>query len=186
MSAFLGLIVFVTGVFAGQLLQYDDGTATWFSFDGKYRGVAFDVGHFNPDASGFDLNTVEYWFYNSGIPLWDTDQFYAEVWEGGVGGPVGLLATQTVTALHFSPCYLQLSDPLTTGTGFWCLVNTELSANGSPSLLGDDVTDHDRSLFSSNMTSWTAWTLGDYLVRADGEYFFSLETGSWAAIKALF
>ncbi len=186
MSAFLGLVVFVTGVFAGQLLQYDDGTATWFSFDGKYRGVAFDVGHFNPDASGFDLNTVEYWFYNSGIPLWDTDQFYAEVWEGGVGGPVGLLATQTVTALHFSPCYLQLSDPLTTGTGFWCLVNTELSANGSPSLLGDDVTDHDRSLFSSNMTSWTAWTLGDYLVRADGEFFFSLETGSWAAIKALF
>lgn len=186
MRTFLGLFVFAAGLLAGQLLQYDDGTATWFSNEGKYRGVAFDVGHFNPDASGFDLSFVEYWFYNSGIPPWDTDQFYAEVWDGETAGPVSLLAMQTLTALHYSPCYLDLVDPVTTGTGFWCIVNTELSANGSPSLLGDEEPDHNRSFYSNNMATWTAWTFGDYMVRADGEYFFHLGTGSWASIKALF
>ena len=170
-----------------SVLQYDDGVPYTFSFDGKYRGVSFDARDFDGDAVDFSLSYVEYWFFNFGTPPWDTSQFTAEVWAGDLAGPENQLASQQITAVHNSAVYLGFPTPLNVTTEFWCIVNTGLSANGSPSLIGDGAPDGGRSFYSADMASWLPWSTGDYFIRAGGEFSYtSLERTTWASIKGLY
>lgn len=186
MLKFLLIPVFAAFASGITVLQYDDGIATWFSFDGMYRGVSFDLADFDPDASGFSLGYVEYWFFDPGLPPWDTAQFTAEVWSGPISGPQELIYSDLVVAVHFSPVYLEIGVPLVTGTDFWCIVNTEFSSYGSPSLLGDVEPDAGRSFHADEVSAWTPWDKGDYMVRAAGDFAYSMNAGTWASIKNLF
>jgi len=173
----------VPGGYDAEVLQYDDGTAGWITWGGTYRGVWFNTQDFNPSSIGFALEQMEYWFYNSG---WTTDQFYSEIWNGDDTGPVPpRLVQKIVVAIHYAPCYHIFNPPLDVEQNFWGVVNTKRSTGGWPSILGDN-TPEEHSFFSDDMITWEPWELGDYFIRAHGEFASSFDAGSWGSIKALF
>ncbi len=192
MAAFAGQVrVDVPGVGGGgydaEVLQYDDGSPHWLTWGGTYRGTWFNTQDFDPSSGGFALEQMEYWFYEHNERPWDTDEFYSEIWNGDDMGPVSpCLAQAVVVAPHYAPCYHTFATPLDVEQNFWGLINTTMSAGGWPSVLGDN-TPGENSFFSDDMIVWEPWgELGDYLIRAHGEFTYSLEAGSWASIKALF
>jgi len=179
------LVLMVASLAGAEILQYDDGTPTQQTFEGIWRGVAFDVQDFTPDATGFLLQQVEYWFYDSGSPAWETADFWAEVFSGGIGGPEAMYVVEQITALHYAPVYLNLGGGVPVPQEFWCVASSQLSTNGSPSLMGDAAAGSGRSFFSNDLSNWTPWTVGDYIIRAHGENAYSLEATSWGQIKNL-
>jgi hypothetical protein len=167
-------------------LQYDDGTPVWLNWGGVYRGVWFNTSDFQPGEFGFLLKSLEFWFYEHSAYPWETAQFYAEVWNGDQNGPVELLDSQEVTAVHYAAVFSLCDPPLDCEINFWGLMNTNLSDGGWPSILGDG-TPGEHSFYSDSMTVWEPWGLvGDYLLRAHGGYPVSLERTTWGAVKALF
>jgi hypothetical protein len=133
------LLLTSAGSGSDVVLQYDDGTAGWLTWGGLYRGVWFNAEDFAPGSQGFLLEFSEYWFYHHSSCPWDTDEFYAEIWSGDQNtGPGNLLDTQVATAVHYSPTHVSHYPPLViTEPDWWQLVNTEMSAGGWPSTLGD-------------------------------------------------
>ena len=180
--------------FDWEVLQYDNGTPMWFTWAGTYRGTWFNTQDFMPGSQGFNLRTMEYWFYESTSYPWDTAQFYSEVWSGDDQGPVDLLAQKLVTAVHYAPCYHYLVPYVATDQHFWGIVNTELSSGGWPSILADGqykgLPDH--SYFSDDFIIWEPWSLswpefGDFFIRASSwPPPSSIEQTTWGAVKALF
>jgi hypothetical protein len=169
-------------------LTYFNGTPHWVSWDGVYRGTWFNTEDFVPGSTGFNMNHVEYWFYESASYPWDTNQFYSEVWNGLQTGPEVLLALEVLTALHYAPCYHVIVPDLITEQYFWCLVNTEISAGGWPSILGDNSMPGDagHSFFHDGL-SWQTWELGEYYILAYWWYIgSSFEMTTWGALKTLF
>ncbi len=141
-----------------------------------------------PAAPAFNLEQVEYWFYEHSSYPWDTADFYAEVWNGDEMGPLVLLAQESVTALHVCTLLLHLRPRLPEEQNFWCLINTEMSAGGWPSVLGDfsQPGDAGHSFFSDDFIVWEPWgEMGEYFIRAHG-YFLALNSTTWGAVKALF
>lgn len=161
------------------VLQYDDGTAAWFSWGGPCPGVWFHLDDFTPGAAGFSVSSTEMWFYHSASYPWDTDQFLCELYSGDWdSGPADLLDQSMVTAVHYAPCFAFYSSPVDVGTDFWTVVNTEMSAGGWPSLLRDsESTDPPHSIPQPG---------GDWLVRMHGDPVLGLEDVSWGSVKTLF
>ncbi len=171
-----------------DVLSYDNGTFHWLTWGGMYRGTWFNTDDFLPGSTGFSLEQVEYWFYEHSSYPWDTADFYAEVWNGDDMGPLVLLAQESVTALHVAPCYFTFDPALAVEGNFWGLINTEMSAGGWPSVLGDFSTPGDagHSFFSDDFIVWEPWgEMGEYFIRAHGE-FNALNSTTWGAVKALF
>ncbi len=201
---FIALAVFAFAVFAGNqwiegipvaggstdqdYLQYDDGTAFWLTWGGQWRGVWFNVVDFNPGGTGYSMDFSEYWFFHHTSYPWDVSDFYAEVWNGDYLTPTALLDQTMVTAIHFTPVYVNFSTPLVCQPDFWGLVNTEMSAGGFPALLGDNTPPAvDHSYFSDDFYVWEPWGMGDYFVRVDGEIVTNaLDNDTWGAIKSIF
>ena len=177
-----------------DVLQYDDGTIAWLTWNGLYRGTWFHTADFYPESCEFMADAAEFWFYHTSAgPYWDTNDFVAEVHNGGSGGPDEMLFDTTVVAEHYAAVIVELPDSLQTAAHFWLVVNTELSAGGWPSSLGDNSpnsTDH--SFFSDDGEEWEPWivegeTACDYLIRAHGEPVgLGLESATWGGIKALY
>lgn len=168
-------------------LTYFNGSPHWVSWDGVYRGTWFNTDDFMPGSQGFNLGQVEYWFYEHLSYPWDTDEFYSEVWNGDQTGPQILLAQETVTASHYSPCHHEAD--VVTEQNFWCLVNTEMSAGGWPSILGDYSMPGDagHSFYSDDFILWEPWgEMGEYYISAGYSWWPSTDATTWGAVKALF
>jgi hypothetical protein len=190
--AVVGSVRLETPVIVGgtdQILQYDDGSAWWCTWGGLYRGVWFDVTDFDMDGYGFIAEYTEFWFYHMSDSPWDTDQFYAELWNGEASGPVTRLDQTSMIATHYAPVYANYSPTIETEANFWTLVYTRMSSGGWPSTIGDNTpnpTNH--SFTSDNFFLWEPWTASanDLFIRAGGDLLSALETESWGSIKLLY
>lgn len=153
-----------------DLLQYDDGTAYWLTWSGLYRGVWWDLEDFCPGMPGCNVCEMEYWFYHHASYPWDTSAFYAELCDGTPVAPTAEVWNESVTAVHYAPCHAQ-PDDVFVYDNFWSLVNTEMSAGGWPSLLGDNTPQSvSHSFFSDDFVEWQPWIMGgatanDFFVR---------------------
>jgi hypothetical protein len=175
--------------------QYDDGTANWLSWAGLYRGVWFNTQDWVPGAGGATLSSLEFWFYHHASYPWDTASFYAELYNGGAAAPATLLDQTSVTALHYSPVYTDYTEffypwGIEVEQNFWGVVNTEMSAGGWPSILGDNTPQPvSHSFFSDDFIVWQPWVMGgatanDFFIR--GESCLGLDETTWGSIKTLF
>jgi hypothetical protein len=178
-----------------DLLQYDDGLATWLTWGGLYRGVLFDLADFyEPVPGGFYVENVEFWFYHHSAYPWDTSDFYGEIWDGDAAEP-GLLDAQAVLqASHYSAVNWSVTPPCSTaGQYFWVILNTSMSSGGWPALLGDgtpSTTGASHSFYSDDLMLWEPWIVSgdmasDYLIRVEGEPMDAsvLETMTWGLVK---
>jgi len=169
-------------------LSYFNGTPHWLTWSGMYRGTWFNTEDFMPGSTGYNVDCAEYWFYEStNTDPWDTDEFYSEVWNGDQTGPEVLLAQAVVTALHYSPCSHIINPSIETEQHFWFLVNTEMSAGGWPSILGDYSMPGDagHSFYSDDFIIWESWgELGEFAIAE--AFLGSFESTTWGSLKALF
>jgi hypothetical protein len=171
--------------------QYDDGTAYWLTWGGLYRGTWFHAQDFSPWGYGFTIESLEFWFFeNMG---WDTNHFYAELWNGGGAEGPGILIDQTsVTAAHYTAVYSYYSPPISLDANFWGIINTQMSVGGWPSNLGDNTPQPvSHSFFSDDLSTWDPWLIqgtiaNDYFIRANGTLLVGLDQTTWGAIKTLF
>ncbi len=170
---------------AGDWLVYDDGTPAWYSWDGVYRGVWFNYGDFVPGGGqSLPLGNSQLWFYHGTTQIWDTSDVYIEVWNGDSMGPVTQLDQTLVTAEHFTAVLTEYNPQIIVDGNFWILANTELSAGGYPSILGDG-TPGEHSFFSDDFIMWEPWgNNGDYLIQA--YMYWNLNGTSWGSIKTVF
>jgi hypothetical protein len=173
-----------------DLFQYDDGTAHWLSWDGLYRGVWFHAQDFG-QGDVFVVSQLEFWFFHHSSFPWDIASFYAELWAGDQSGPATQMDQVSITAEHYSPTYADYGYLEPDGDA-WGLVNTEMSAGGWPSLLGDNTPNPvNHSFFSSDsFRAWEPWimqgpTANDYFIRIVGS-IHDLDQSTWGAIKTLF
>jgi hypothetical protein len=171
-------------------LTYFDGTPWWYTWGGVYRGTWFDAEEFYGFATTFHIEAAEYWFYHGSTGVWDTSDVYLEVWNGDQMGPTAQLDQQMVTASHYAPTTATYDPYVECEQNFWLAVNTELSAGGWPSILGDNSPDDvDHCFFSDDGIVWEPWiiqgpTSNSYWMTASGEA--NLSDTSWGSIKALY
>ena len=183
-TSILLLAVLTAGCFADAELAYHDGTPGWLNWSGTYRGTWFDVEDFIPGSENFLVEWVELWFYQHPDRPWDTNQFSVELWNGDAGGPVEFLASEEGTAQTAGVTLIYFDPPVETSPDFWCIVNTEFSAGGWPSLLADGIPS-EHSFFSEDFWIWESFDLGDYFM-AVGNDTEALSRTSWGAMKTLF
>jgi hypothetical protein len=171
--------------------QYDDGTANWLTWGGLYRGTWFNLEDFEPGLPGVTLGYLEFWFFHHASYPWDVSSFYSELYEGDAVAPATQLNQTSVTAIHYSSVHASYSWPgIEVGQNFWGLVNSEMSAGGWPSILGDNTPNPvSHSFFSDDFIVWEPWiisgaTANDYFLRA-GQYI-GLDETTWGSIKTMF
>lgn len=167
-----------------DVITYDDGSAYWITWEGQYRGVYFLPDEFYYPHLGCLVEGAEFWFYHHTSYPWDTSQFYSELWEGDLLGPMTNLHSFEVTATHYSAVTDEFPPDIWGIWGFWIIENTELSAGGWPSLLGDNspnFTGEPRSFSSIDFIIWEPWLSGEASVNME-----SISKCSWGAIKTLF
>lgn len=175
----------------GYWLEYDDGTPGWYSWNGTYRGVWFDIQDFVPGANAWFLTQSEFWFYHEETShTWDTSDFFAELWNGDVNGPVTKLDQQIVTALDYAPVYADYSS--LTERHFWAVVNVDMSNGGWPSILLDNQDSSvSHSFLSDDYIDWTPYTLTsgkiiNFLIAVQWEQGPAIERLTWGSLKATF
>lgn len=175
---------------AYQWLSYHNGTPAWLTWVGTYRGVWFDIEDFRPGGGSSLIAQTELWFFHHSEHPWDTSNAYVELYNGDAAGPITLLDQQMITAQHFTPVYVYYVPPIQVDPDFWIVLNTELSAGGWPSLLGDN----DQSLlphsFFHDFINWEPWSIGgaycNYFISAFVEAPSSLRGTSWGSLKNCF
>lgn len=171
--------------------SYDDGTACWMTWSGTYIGVWFDADDFLYESTYLDH--LEFWFFHDAGYPWDTSSFYADLYDGGPTGPDSLLARTLLTATQYSPVYADYGPAgQLEVTSWWVVENTELSAGGWPSLLGDGTPNSNgtHSYFSNDLVLWQSWvpqgsSASDYIIRT-GWWEIGLGQTTWGSIKTLF
>ncbi len=178
------LLVFVS--YGEVVLSYHDSNPQWLTWGGTYRGTWFDAEDFVPGTTGCLIESAELWFYQSPNHLWDTSQVYVELWNGGAGGPTELLSRVEVTALlQPSATVVYFDPPVETEPDFWCILNTEFSAGGWPSILADG-TPSGHSLYSDDGLIWEEFDIGDYFISVCHDDDSSLQRTTWGGVKAVF
>jgi hypothetical protein len=196
-SAFAGNVWIEPGPAGGSTdadyLQYDDGSPSWLTWAGTYRGVWFNTEDFVPGYGGFGLDFSEYWMYHHSSYPWDVSDFYAEVWNGDYMGPLVSLDVTQITALHYAPVFANYSPQLEAESSFWSLEDTEMSAGGWPAMMGDATPPTvDHSYYSDDFFVWEPWSdgvnTGDLLTRVEGDFLNPgvLSNATWGAIKTTF
>ncbi|MCK5130725.1 MAG: hypothetical protein KAR40_01060 [Candidatus Sabulitectum sp.] len=175
-----------------DLLQYDDGIADWFTFEGEYRGTWFNLEDFYPslDATGFVLNYAEVWFFHvmNSNQEWDTSDFIGEITDGTPYSTGTIFAHDTGTAAHLSPSYIYPIAPCTTSMNFTVTEIPQFSRIGAPSIASDISP-------AAKPRSFTVTTPGvidfwqyDFLIRVNGYPVPPVEFSrtTWASLKATF
>jgi len=198
------LAVLSLAAFAGQIavnlnpiprtdadwLVYDDGTPAWYTWGGTYRGVWFNTDDFQAGGSAASITQAELWFYHSDTRPWDTSDVYVELWNGDQMAPVTQLDQSMAVALDYAPIYVNYSPAIVAETNFWCLANTEMSAGGWPSMLGDGMASGAfHSFFSSDFIVWEPWDINgacNYFIAVYGDIEMSLDNTTWGSLKATF
>ncbi len=173
-----------------DLLQYDDGTAEWFTFEGEYRGTWFNLDDFYPavDATGFVVNYAEIWFFHVLSQPWDTSDFVGEITDGTPYSPGIVFAHDTGTAVHLSPFYLYPVAPCTTNMNFTVTEIPQFSPIGAPSIASDlSPAIELRSFTVTNPGVIDFWQY-DFLIRVNGFPIppVKLERITWASLKSIF
>ena len=140
------------------------------------------------------IQQADLWFYHHSSLPWDTSDFYLELWNGDTEGPSTRFNQVQATAIHYSPLiytYDTSSYHLHLDDNFWCLVNTEMSSGGWPSIISDmqqGTIYH--SLYSDDFLTWEPWENGgacNYFIRIDVDLFCfetNLERGFLGIIKS--
>lgn len=177
----------------GNWLVYDDGTANWFTWDGTYRGVWFNLYDFVPGWTSCQISEAELWFYHHAYYPWDTSEFTMELWNGDSNGPDVFLFDTTTTAFHYAPVNIVISPGVIAESNFWCLQNAEFSSGGWPSILSDHGIPGTvyHSFFSDTLSGvWQPFDRvgpADFLVRIYADMLtVNLQRTSWGALKAVF
>ncbi len=151
-----------------------------------YRGVWFDATDFIPYVTYYEIYQSEFWFYHHASYPWDTSDVYVEVWEGPVSNPVTQLDQTMITAIHYAPVYATYATPLLSSAEFWAFANTEMSAGGWPSILGDG-TPGSNSFFSDDFIIWEPWgDMGDYFIAVEGFPPWDYSNTTWGSLKVTF
>ncbi len=205
-NAIIILIIVVMPLFAGDALideliplsqnfnwlSYDDGTPAWVSSTGTYRGVWFNIQDFIPDMPNWEVGTAELWFYHHSSNIWDTSNVMVEIWNGDANGPTVQLGQQMAIAFHYAPIFIVFNPVLETGQNFWCVTNTELSTEGSPTTLSDNTQGTiSHSFFSDDLIIWEPWEkqggICNYFIRLnDQPQGTGLSRTTWGSLKATF
>lgn len=171
-------------------LVYDNGTPNWLTWGGTYRGTWFNVEDFVPGGGACEVEQAELWFYHHTSHPWDTSDVYIELWNGDNMGPTAQLDQTMKTAIHYAPIYVDYNPIITTEGNFWCLANTEMSAGGWPSILGDGAQGTVfHSFYSDDFIVWEPWDIGgacNYFVSIYGEIPMSFDNTTWGSLKATF
>ncbi|MCK5841825.1 MAG: hypothetical protein KAH31_06645 [Candidatus Sabulitectum sp.] len=177
----------------GDWLVYDNGTAQWTTWDGRYRGVWFNIYDFVPGWMGCEISETELWFYHHVSYPWDISEFTMELWNGGSTGPEVFLFDSTATALHYAPANIEISQEVIAESNFWCLQNTELSSGGWPSILADHGTPGSiyHSYFSDTLSGvWQPFDRAgpsDFFVRIYADFLYeNFQRTTWGEIKTVF
>jgi hypothetical protein len=171
--------------------QYDDGTANWLTWGGLYRGTWFNLADFG-GGGGTELANLEYWFFHHASYPWDVSSFYAELYDGDAAAPTTQLNQTSVTAIHYAPVHAFYPSGIYVDANFWGLINSEMSAGGWPSILGDNTPNPvSHSFFSDDFIVWEPWIIGgstanDYFIRAEESIWPGLNESTWGSIKTLF
>jgi hypothetical protein len=194
-SCVFGACIFLVVVSAAaqgtdDLLQYDDGIADWFTFEGGYRGTWFHLDDFYTDfdASKFVVNYAEIWFFHVYSNPWDTSDFIGEITDGTPYSPGTVLASDTGTASHMTPYYIYPAAPCTTGTDFTVTEIAAFSTIGAPSIASDiSPATPPRSFTVTTPGVIDIWQY-DFLVRVNGYPVppDELTRTTWASLKATF
>ncbi|MBN1434421.1 hypothetical protein JW921_06645 [Candidatus Fermentibacterales bacterium] len=169
------------------VLQYDDGIGWWVAWAGTYRAVWFFVNEFSPvPVEGFDCEQLEYWFYHHASFPWTSASFESILANTGQYGPGTQLASESVTAAHYTPAYAVFGSIITEYSFY--AIDHSLVAGGWPSLVADSTSqNHWRSFYSDYYSSGYTHHNGDYFIRAHGTILTTgLDYTSWGAIKSLF
>lgn len=178
-----------------DLLQYDDGTGHWISYNIPYYGVWFDVADFMPGATGFECDYAELVFYHHTSLPWDTDQISIELWNGDAAGATSLIRADDVTATHNTPQNLVYTPAVMLDRNFWLIANTTVhSTDMLPTGFYDEFANFTgvaHTFASDDGILWDPITaVGieiNLMFRAEGTINpNALENGSWGAIKGLF
>ncbi len=196
--AVLCTTVFAAGVIdldpvnrADEWLSYDDGSPSWYAWEGIYKGVWFNLEDFVPGWSGgVSLTKTEIWFFHDSGHPWDISDFYCEMWNGDASAPVAQLDQVLLTAVHYAPVYAVYTTPVSVENNFWALANTELSSGGWPSIISDGAGSAvAHSFFTNNFVTWEPWEpstgLSNYFIAVLPEPW-SLNSTTWGALKAVF
>ncbi len=170
-------------------LTYCDGTPSWITWQGTYRGTWFHLEDFHPGVEEAWISCSEFWFYHHNS-VWDTSHAYFELWTGEASGPGELLDRQSGYALHYAPTYITYGPPLEVPFDFWTMVNTTFSTGGWPSSLTDGADlPQPHSFFSDDFVLWEPWEP----VGRNSSYFiyvqmnmFSMNSCTWGSLKTLF
>jgi hypothetical protein len=171
-----------------DVLQYDDGTAQWLSYDRQFSGVWFDLEDFQTGATGCLIQSTEYWFFHhvgSYYLYWDTSIFSAQVWAGGAAGPDCMIDCTSATAVNFAPVYVDYLPVLQVPEDFWVITRHSFW-NGSPTPVMDmEAAPVPHSFWRNpDMTYWEP-LIGDLLYRVHGNPV-GLQSVTWGAVKGMF
>lgn len=178
------------GMGTDDILQYDDGTAEWFSFEGIYRGTWFHLDDFYTieGASRFVLNYAEIWFFHVYSQPWDTSDFICEITDGTPDVPGTVFDHQNSIASHLNPSMIYPFAPCTTSADFTVTELPVFSTYGAPSVASDlSPTTVGRSFSVVSPGNIDIWQF-DYLIRVNGYPVPPVELSrvSWAFLKTTF
>ncbi|PIE52729.1 hypothetical protein CSA37_04730 [Candidatus Fermentibacteria bacterium] len=178
----------------GDWLQYHDGSPCWFCWEGTWRGTWFNIQDFIPGVSSGWIWQSCAWFYHYGGYPWDTSDFYFEIWNGNAVAPVVQVDRRISTASNYSPVYVDWVD-CAVEQNFWCIVNTELSAGGWPSIVSDgnnpDSSAVVHSFLSDDFIVWEPLNMNGPCNYMTALIFKSyppslLQGTTWGSLKAVF
>lgn len=172
-------------------LKYDNGTEMWYTREGTYRGVWFNLEDFVPGPQGIAIWETHMWFSHETAHPWDVSEVYLEIWNGNASGPDLLLDRTQVTAVDYAPVGVIFAAPIIAENDFWCIANTELSTEGTPATVSDGAgSSVAHSFYSNDFTSWTPWNpsgFSNYFVGVTGtDPNQALDATTWGSLKATF
>ncbi len=172
-------------------LKYDNGTEMWYTREGTYRGVWFNLEDFVPGwTQGIAISETYMWFSHETAQPWDVSEVYFELWNGNASGPDLFLDRTLITAVDYAPSCVFFSSAVIADSEFWCIANTELSTEGAPTTVSDGAgSSVAHSFYSNNFTSWTPWSpsgFSNYFIGTFGWPPGELDATTWASLKATF
>jgi hypothetical protein len=147
--------------------------------------VWFHLDDFDPDATGYSISGIEFWFGNPSEPV----PVMVALYDGLFGGD--LLAQESMMS---SQATWEFDPPIEAGMDWSVVVDTELSPGGWPAILGDGTPNTQygsHSFYSDDFVVWEPWIIqgpdaNDYLIRTFGEPLLGLDGRTWGDIKVLF
>jgi len=180
-----------------ETLQYDDGTFKYYWYNAPAYGVWFNALDFTSACGGFEVESVEWWFYHSSSKPWDTDEATLELWTSNEdnSAPGEKKKEDVLTVESVKAAIVTYDPPITLPRDFWAVFNASAhSSTGCPCPLSDgttNFTDEPHSFTPDTTGLWDPIVNGDdepldFCVRISGNFAEALDDESWGTIKGLY